>query len=441
MPRIIVRGATTALTRRTTLRKAFLAPWHPLVDNCFLYSLADAQRNTQVEVHHAIANINHHHSTATPTKDNFPEFTHRFHHDLSCSLQELLREHHYDVPGELFDGRPTFMMRLLDAEAQASQLVYERLNACAAGLVKRPEHFPMRSLDFGRWKIGYIDVPRPPVYFGRDRPEVLRLELTPPPLLYRAFGGDLEKLIYHMNELVEDGLSALHAVQSVPVMGARSVKRIHPWSEPRTFREAPGAGVPTFRIGATGIVAREQRIHGAREVRHFRHEHERSRIARRDGELERRFPLGTYAMRRHHGAPVEPTPIDDALVTAPGPTFADVQRELARERVDEERTKENRHAIVTTVRQAFEDEASEIVEYSRIDLRDAQPGASKRPTSNGRDEPAVEERRGEPPPVVVRYSNDKRRAVNAPRIITLRDQRRGRPPRGRSGKRSSDPPG
>ena len=30
--RIVVRGATTAITRRTTLRKAFLAPWHAMLE-------------------------------------------------------------------------------------------------------------------------------------------------------------------------------------------------------------------------------------------------------------------------------------------------------------------------------------------------------------------------------------------------------------------------
>jgi hypothetical protein len=33
---IYVSGATTSLVRRTTLRKAFLAPWHPLVNQIIL---------------------------------------------------------------------------------------------------------------------------------------------------------------------------------------------------------------------------------------------------------------------------------------------------------------------------------------------------------------------------------------------------------------------
>jgi hypothetical protein len=35
-PGIYVAGATISLSRRTTLRKAFLAPWHPLVNQIIL---------------------------------------------------------------------------------------------------------------------------------------------------------------------------------------------------------------------------------------------------------------------------------------------------------------------------------------------------------------------------------------------------------------------
>jgi TPR repeat protein len=43
---------------------------------------------------------------------------------------------------------------------------------------------------------GFVEVERPSFYFGEDRPERLRLHLTPPPLLYRAFGGDLDALSF-----------------------------------------------------------------------------------------------------------------------------------------------------------------------------------------------------------------------------------------------------
>jgi hypothetical protein len=64
-PRMIVSGATTAITRRTTLHKAFLSPWDPLVKQCWLYALADAQRQTGMAIHHGNLVINHERTIAT----------------------------------------------------------------------------------------------------------------------------------------------------------------------------------------------------------------------------------------------------------------------------------------------------------------------------------------------------------------------------------------
>lgn len=46
--RIIVPGATVAITKRTNFRKAFLGPWHPLVEQIWLYAIADAQHELEV---------------------------------------------------------------------------------------------------------------------------------------------------------------------------------------------------------------------------------------------------------------------------------------------------------------------------------------------------------------------------------------------------------
>jgi hypothetical protein len=40
---VVASGGITAITRRTILRKAFLAPWHELVREIWLYALALAR--------------------------------------------------------------------------------------------------------------------------------------------------------------------------------------------------------------------------------------------------------------------------------------------------------------------------------------------------------------------------------------------------------------
>jgi len=438
------------MTRRTVLRKAFLGPWDPLVDDIILYAMADAQRATGVAIHDSVRVVSHMHTTGTPCEDNLPDFTRRFHHDVSCGLHTLLCARKYDAPRELFDDRPTHMMRLVDAEAQASHGIYEVLNPVAAGLVKHPDDMPMKRLDYRLWKKGYIEVERPPFYFDSSRPKVLELRITPPPLLYEAFGGDLDKLVYHLEKLEKDGLAALHRAMSRPFMGAQAVRRIHPWSEPRTLREPGGQRVPCYRIGASGILGREARIESSKEVTQFRHTYDATRVARRDGDHERLFPYGTYGARVYHGAPIEGEPWLDAIVTAPGPTLDEVKERLARERPDTENVRERSHALVHAVRNAVRAESSEIVEDTMLDLTeptivtprgasvagegDEDAKAKQTATSKAHAEAAGQA-------VVVRQRFDKRRDAAARRIITLRDRRRGRPPRGGTGTHGSDPPG
>lgn len=439
-PRLVVPGATTAVTRRTVLRKAFLAPWHPLVESCWLYALADAQRHTDVAVHHSVLVVSHHHTTVTPSADNLPEFLRRFHRDLSCALHTLLCAERYDAPRELFDDRPSHLMRLMDAPAQASHLVYERLNPPAAGLVDRPEHMPQRSLGFDLWKGGgFIEVDRPPVYFSDDRPKRLRLRLTPPPLLYEAFGGDLERLAYHMQRLTEHGLRALRGARRRSPMGAKALRRLHPWSEPRTLRETGGSPVPTFRFGARGMGARHQRIEGAREVHAFRHAHRATHLARRGGDLEAFFPFGTYAARVHHGAPTEPEPSPGARVALPGPRLEDVQAITRRGRRP---AFESPVALLEEVRGAFTDEAADIVADAELDLAEAAPVRPRRTTSSPL--PSKPEHPSDPAPtdrkpVVVRHRFDSRAEATARRLIVLRDRRRGRPASSQT-RHGSDPP-
>ena len=96
-PGIYVRGATTALTRRTTMQKAFLAPWHPLVEQFGLWFLAKAQMRSGVAVHSSHFVINHHHTSITPCDaDGIPLFLRIFHGELSCALNTLLL---HDVKG------------------------------------------------------------------------------------------------------------------------------------------------------------------------------------------------------------------------------------------------------------------------------------------------------------------------------------------------------
>jgi hypothetical protein len=452
----MVSGATTAITRRTNMRKAFLAPWHPLVRDIWLYSIALAQHATDVAVHLGSLVVTHHHVDVTPSKDNLPEFTRRLHHDMSCALNTLLSNERYDSPRELWDGRRPHYMRLMDEAAQASHLVYEHINPVAAGLVDRPEHMPDFAFGFGLWKTGFIEIERPPLFFSDDCPKCLRLCVTPPPLLLRAFGGDVERLVYHMGKLSEHAIQSVRRARNRPVAGAKKVSRIHPWSEPRTMRESGGQKRPTFRFGARGIVTIATEAECAREVRAFRERYRETFEARRGGDLEPVYPFGTYQMRAIHRAPTEPLPPLDAIVARPGPLLSDIYAELERQQVSREEALASSAALTDSVREAFANEAAEIEQATAFSFLDEVPvrysaaqfegksaeGKSAEGKSDaevGPSEQAATETRAAS--VVVRHRFDRRTPVHkdaARRVVVLRDVRRGRPRR--TDRHGNDPP-
>jgi hypothetical protein len=431
-PRIVVRGATTAVSRRTTFRKAFLAPWNELVEQCWLYALADAQHTLGFQVHHAVRVVTHHHLSITPSKPNLGAVLRRFHRDVSCAINTLLAHERYDAPRHLFDGRAAHCMRLLDAAAQASHLTYEYLNPVAAGLVARPEHMPGIVVDWGHWKSGGVTVRRPDVYFSRERPEELRLELTPPPLLMQAFDGDLDALVHHMRRLCDAGLSAVRdARRGRAPLGAQKLRRLHPWSEPKTLAEPGGSLVPTFKLGAAGLLARRARGAAAREVHGFRVDHEIARVERLAGRMAV-FPYGTYAMRVFHNASVA-EPLAEAIVAKPGPLLDEVLEELGAAKNGTERAAA-RGLILEQVRGAWRDEAAAVVEHDTLDFDGPKPTL---PSTSEKDGIAVDPDVRPEPRTRHRFDRELDRGARHPRrIITIRDRRRGRP----SKPRGTDPP-
>ena len=317
-PRIVVANGTFAITRRTAFRKLFWTPSDPLVARGFLYALADAQQKHDVEVHHGILLPTHLHVTVTPRKDNLPEFMRHLHRESARFLQEYLLARGYDAPENVWDSRSAHTMRLLGPGAQLEWVLYEHLNAVAAGLVERASDYPGWTSDLGLLKGGLVGVTKAPLYYGKHKSEELPVRYTAPPVLARAFDGDLDALVYWMRRTVrdmEDAYRDERRAKGMGVVGAAKIKRTHPFAEPRTPRERRGRLVPTFKIGQLGDEdeARELRKHCAGERRRFLSEHRESYLMWRGGERTVSFPAGEYGMRVFHGASVA-GPASDAVL-------------------------------------------------------------------------------------------------------------------------------
>ncbi len=316
--RIVVANGTFAITRRTAFRKLFWTPSDPLVARGYLYALADAQRQYDVELHHGTLVPTHEHLTVTPRKDNLPMFMRHLHRESARFLQEHLLARGYDAPENVWDSRSAHTMRLLGAGAQLEWVLYEHLNVVAAGLVERVSEFPGWTSDLGLMKGGLVVVKKPPIYFGKSKPDELTLRFTPPPVLARAFDGDLDALVHWMRRStrdMEDTYRDERRAKGMRVVGAAKIKRTHPFAEPRTPRERRGQRVPTFKLGQLGDEdeARELRKHCAGERRLFLSEHRESYLMWRGGERTVSFPAGEYGMRVFHGASVA-GPASDAVL-------------------------------------------------------------------------------------------------------------------------------
>ena len=417
-PYIHVRGATTSICRRTSYRKAFLAPWHPLVNEIWLYALGDAARVCKVSIHLSRLLPTHHHTDVTPSLPNLPEFTRRLHSDVSCALNQLLLELGYDKPRQIWDGRGPHYLRLLDASAQVSQLVYTDLQHLAAGLVDRVAHVPGRQLTVGMWVTDGLTVAKPPVFFDRTRASEVQVNPEPEPELMRAFGGDVRAAIHHQEKLARQTAREIRAARRWPAMGAQKLQRLHPYDEPRTLAEPGGQRVPTFRIGTRGETGRQVRIAASLETTAFRQEHAETRQRRLEGNAVP-FPYGTYGQRVFHGADVK-APYDNALLAEPGPLLHEVMEELESGSADPT----DRAELLDTVREMLIEEVPALVEDNELDYRKTDPN-----------EPREE---GERPPPETRHRLDRKPQYreNPRRLIVRRDARRGRPKK----KRGSDPP-
>ena len=314
--RIVVAGATTALTRRTMFRKLFWTPSRPEVTQGYLYALALAQTKTEVLVHHGTLLSNHAHLTVTPTAANLPTFLRLLHRESSCFLKAYLAELGHPAPPNVWDARAPHCMRLVDPGAQLAWLAYEHVNCVAAGLVRDVASYPGWVSDFGAMKQGVVVIDKPDVYFGRRSPKQVALRLTPPPLLMQAYDGDVSKMVYDLERTARAQAQRIRQ-QGRGFVGPEAVKRRDPWSEPVKTTDVAGARVPRFKV------ANALQTQCANEQRAFlaRYRHDRTRWSR--GERRVVFAYGTYGMRVFHGATVEDAPASDAILAAPGPLPGD----------------------------------------------------------------------------------------------------------------------
>ncbi len=422
--RIVVANGTFAITRRTMFRKLFWTPSDPSVARGYQYALADAQRKYGVEVHHVVLMPTHEHLCVTPREANLPEFLRHLHRESARFLQEHLLARGYDAPENIWDSRPTHVMRLLGAGAQASWILYAHLNPVAAGLVERVDEYPGWTTDLGLMKNGRVRVDKPHVYFGETKDDEQALMGTPPGALARAFDDDTDAMVHWMRRTardMEDAYRGERRESGMRVVGAARVAATHPFAEPRTPRERRGQPVPLFKIaGPEGLLTPQERElakHCAGEARAFQRENRACYLRWRDGDREVEFPAGCYGMRVFHGARLA-EPIAEAVLCV-GDVVDDIAPVAA----------EGRHELLAVLAADARAQAAEDLD-TLTDLADSDGAAAP----NDRAATAGDDRAGGEPPRAPAYAvpllppSATGQRARASRVVTLRTRRERDPP-------------
>jgi REP element-mobilizing transposase RayT len=192
LPRPIVAGNTYLVTRRCTQRQLLLRP-STVVNQIFLYCLAEAARRTAVEVHAFNVMGNHYHLVVTDVQARLPEFIRWLDEFVAKCLNATLGRWE-----AVWSSGTYSAVRLEDDEAVMAKIIYTLTNPVAAGLVSHGYHWPgLRSPTTGERT---LRVRRPHVFFRADgpTPEFASLTLTPPPCAnahHGAFWAELARAV------------------------------------------------------------------------------------------------------------------------------------------------------------------------------------------------------------------------------------------------------
>jgi putative transposase len=187
LPRRVVPGTTYKITRRTVERQFFLRP-SPEVNEIVSYALASAVLQHGMLLHAWVAMANHPHVEGTDVRGVLPAFLHDFHREVALALKAL-----HGLPECVWARCSTSAVELHGQGAQVEAALYTMLNPVVAGLVEHAADWPGAI-----WLPGQRElvVRRPDVWFSKDRPEVLRVPIVPPP----AWTGTEDEWHEHMAE-------------------------------------------------------------------------------------------------------------------------------------------------------------------------------------------------------------------------------------------------
>jgi REP element-mobilizing transposase RayT len=288
VPRQILPGTCYLVTRRCAQRQFLLRP-SKNSNSVFLFLLAVAARRFGIQVHAFCVLSNHFHLVVTDPHARLPAF-HQF-------LDALVARAINAALGrwEAFWAPNSYSAVTLTSPSDVvDKVAYVLANPVAAGLVRSGSLWPGVWSDPARIGNEPIELERPRHFFDAkgSLPSKVELELTAPPGFASA------------SDFREQVISALTAREEQAVrsnrrgfLGAVRVLTQKPTARPATFE-------PRRNLNPQ-VAARNKwkRIEALGRRTEFLRSYRAAWAARRAGEVDVVFPLGTYLLRVAHGVP------------------------------------------------------------------------------------------------------------------------------------------
>jgi hypothetical protein len=283
IPRRVLGGTTYLLTRRTLDRRFYLQP-SPELNAIYLYALASAQLKYGVQIHAFVCMSNHAHELVTDVNGVLPDFLRDFHRELALAVKVL-----HGIAENVWCAEKPSAVETHGQAAQLEAALYTVANPVAAGLVSRSGQWPGA---ISKPMTRTMEVRRPDVWFSEDRPDVLTLELTPPPTW--TDGADA----WHawLDEQLAVRERDIAGERRAPFLGRARILAQRPFDRPRNEARTTPARIPTLKAVGDGLM--HSVIAVLRDWRRaYRDARERWRLDKTTA-----FPLGTWWVVQRAGA-------------------------------------------------------------------------------------------------------------------------------------------
>jgi putative transposase len=289
LPRRVLPDTSYLLSRRCLDRRFYLRP-SPALNDIYLYALAHAQQKHGVAVHAFACMSDHCHESVTDADGVLPDFMRDFRRELALGAKVL-----YQIPENVWAAQKPSAVELHGDGAALEKALYTILNPVQAGLVAHAAEWPGAISLPG---IREIEVRRPEIWFGDDRPEVLTLKITPPP----AWKGTEDEWHEWLAENVaerEEEIRRERAGRGVGVLGKQRILQQSPFDRPRNPDETVPGVHPTVATAGDGKLMKS--LVGM--LRAWRQAYVDARELWRVNKATL-FPLGTWWVVKRAGAAV-----------------------------------------------------------------------------------------------------------------------------------------